>query len=108
MASFLDLGICVLFQWNGSRKFGGSERKDQETIYGKITISVVLFCNSDSLKIASLNIFREQRELLNACPFLPMDTSCCWSAGTSLWALDLLSGLDFAKLAYQQLFTPVD
>lgn len=96
MASFLDLGIGVLFQWNGSRKFGGAARKDQETIYVKISISVVLFCKSDSRKIASLNIFQQTKGVVNPCPLLPVDTSCCWSAGTSLWALGLLSGLDFA------------
>lgn len=61
MASVLHLGVCVLFQWNGSREFGGSEKQPRSNLY-KISISMILVYNSESIKIARLNFFKELRE----------------------------------------------
>lgn len=41
-ASFLDLGVCVLFQWNGSRTFGGSEKQPRNNLH-KISIQSFYF-----------------------------------------------------------------
>lgn len=99
VASVLHLGVCVLFQWNGSREFGGSEKQPRSNLY-KISISMILVYNSESIKIARLNFFKELREFWMRFPSSP------WKPG--LWAVDLLSGLEFANLPYQQLFTPVE
>ena len=51
------------------------QRNDQEIVCIKIFIATVLLCNSDIMKIASLNFVKEQREFL-LC-FLPGEASCC-------------------------------
>lgn len=61
----------------------------------------------NSMKIASLRFFKEQRERLIAFPSYLRKTAAPIRR-TGQWALHLQFMLDFIKLAYQQPFTPVE
>lgn len=78
------------------------------TICIKISISTVWLCNFDSMEIACLNFFKEQRACFECISLSTCGGLHCRLRNTSQWALDLKSGLGFVELVYQQLFIPVE
>lgn len=99
--------MCVLFEQNGGRAFGGSE-KPPRTIYVKIPTLVSLY-SSDFMKIAGLNFSKEQRECFERISLptrggqLPYGGLVEPPVGFrfAAWA-------DFLEFAYQPLFTPAE
>lgn len=88
---FLDLGICVLFQGNGRRKSGDSEKRPGNRHRNGFTWQF-WFCDNCQFKL-----FQRTKGVLNAFPFLPVEASCHRSRGTGLGALSLLFGAVFHK-----------